>query len=224
MTKDVDVGRTSRSATARRGVAGIVPAAGLSTRMGRSKPLLDAGGKSFLHRVVGALAEGGCDPVVVVVRDDDGPEAELGRGTGAEVVVNPDPSDGPVSSLRAALTSLERELDAQLEGCAFCPVDHPRIDGATVRGLRDAFLGSDAPVVVPRHGSHRGHPVLFRHTLFPELLEEGLPEGARTVIRRHADEVLEVEVDDSGILVDIDTPGEYRRHYPTESRTPDRGP
>lgn len=205
-------------------VAGVVPAAGLSTRMGRSKPLLDAGGRSFLQRVVAALAGGGCDPVVVVVRDDDGPEADLGRETGAEVVVNPDPSDGPVSSLRAALRSLSRRTGTELEGCAFCPVDHPRIDAETVSRLREAFLSSDAPVVVPRHESHRGHPVFFRHTLFQELLEEGLPEGARTVVRRHADQVLEVDVDDAGVLVDIDTPGEYRRHYPSESRTPDRSP
>lgn len=201
-------------------VAGIVPAAGLSTRMGRSKPLLDADGRSFLHRVVGALAGGGCDPVVVVVRDDGGPEAELGRETGARVLVNPDPSDGPVSSLRVAL----RSLDPGVEGCAFCPADHPRVDPETVARLRDAFLESDAPVVVPRHGSRRGHPVFFRSTLFPELLEEGLPEGARTVIRRHAGAVLEVEVGDAGVLVDIDTPGEYRRHFPDESRAPDPTP
>lgn len=198
-------------------VVGIVPAAGLSTRMGRSKPLLDADGRSFLDRVVGALAGGGCDPVTVVVRDDDGPEAKLGRKAGAEILVNPDPSDGPVSSLREAL----RSLDPGVEGCAFCPADHPRIDPGTVDRLRRVFLESDAPVVVPRHDSRRGHPVFFRSILFPEFLEEHLPEGARTVIRRHADEVLEVDVDDSGVLVDIDTPGEYRRHFPDGSPVPD---
>ena len=198
-------------------VVGVVPAAGLSRRMGRSKPLLDADGRSFLGRVVGALSRGGCEPVLVVVRDADGPEAELAREMDADVLVNPDPSDGPISSLRVAL----RSLDPAVEGCALCPADHPRIDADTVDRLRRVFLDSDAPVVVPRHGSRRGHPVFIRSALFPEFLEEDLPEGARTVIRRHGNAVEEVEVDDAGVLVDIDTPGEYRRHFPDGSPVPD---
>lgn len=208
------------------GVAGIVPAAGLSTRMGSSKPLLDAGGVAFVQRVVDALSGGGCDPVIVVVRHPDGPEAEMARGAGARVVVNPDPSDGPISSLRAALLHLDSseggegaETDVRKPtGCAFCPVDHPRIDRHTVARLLDVFRESGAPVVVPVYESRRGHPVLLRRTLFAELLEEELPEGARTVVRRHADDVLEVEVEDSGILVDIDTRREYREHYPAGYR------
>lgn len=196
-------------------VAGIVPAAGLSTRMGSSKPLLDAGGLAFVERVVNALAGGGCAPVLVVVRNADGPEAAMARKTGAKVVVNPDPSDGPISSLRTALRSLERR---RIAGCAFCPVDHPRIDAETVARLLDAFRETDAPVVVPVYESRRGHPVVFRDALFAELLEQELPEGARTVVHRHEDRILEVEVEDAGVLVDIDTRSEYREHYPGDHR------
>lgn len=196
------------------GVVGIVPAAGRSRRMGSPKPLLDADGRSFLQRVVAALSGGGCAPVLVVVRDPSGPVAAMARGAGARAVENPDPSAGPISSLRAALRSLEEPA----EGCAFCPVDHPRVGAETVERLLRAFEDTDAPVVVPRHGERRGHPVIFRKCLFRELLEEELEEGARTVLRRHRDEVLEVEVDDGGVLVDIDTIGEYRRHYPDAYR------
>lgn len=196
------------------GVAGVIPAAGRSTRMGSPKPLLDAGGRSFLQRVVGALSGGGCTPVVVVVRDPDGPVAAMARRAGARPVENPDPSAGPISSLRTALRSLEEDV----EGCAFCPVDHPRIAPQTVKRLLEAFRESGAPVVVPRHGGRRGHPVFFRSGLFPELLEEGLEEGARTVLRRHEADVREVEVQDAGVLVDIDTLSEYRRHYPDAYR------
>lgn len=196
-------------------LAGIVPAAGRSRRMGGNpKPLLDAGGRSFLQRVVSALAGGGCEPVLVVVRDPEGPVAAMARRAGARPVENPDPSDGPISSLRAALRALEEEV----EGCAFCPVDHPRIDAETVGRLVEAFREGEAPIVVPRHGDRRGHPVLFRKTLFAELLEDELEEGARTVLRRHHDRVREVEVDDRGIHVDIDTLSEYRRHYPDAYR------
>ncbi|MFP3948028.1 MAG: nucleotidyltransferase family protein [Gemmatimonadota bacterium] len=221
-----------------RAVAGIVPAAGLSTRMGSSKPLLDAGGLAFVERVVAALDGGGCAPVLVVVRNPGSPEAALAREAGARVVVNPDPSDGPISSLRAALRSLGVPRDEEgigheegaraeqatrvggerIAGCVFCPVDHPRVDAKTVARLLDAFRRSDAPITVPVYESRRGHPVIFREALFLELLEEELSEGARTVIRRHDDRVLEVNVDDVGVLVDIDTPGEYREHYPGDYR------
>lgn len=195
-------------------VVGIVPAAGRSSRMGSPKPLLDAGGPSFLQRVVGALSRGGCRPVLVVVRETDGPVAAMARRAGALAVENPDPSDGPISSLRAALRSLREPV----AGCAFCPVDHPRVSPETVAALLEAFRGGDDPVVVPRHGDRRGHPVLFRRAVFAELLEEELEEGARTVLRRHEDRVRELPVDDPGILVDIDTRAEYRRHFPEAYR------
>lgn len=195
-------------------VAGVVPAAGRSSRMGSPKPLLDADGRTFLQRVVGALSGGGCVPVLVVVRDPSGPVAAMARGAGAGVVENPDPSAGPISSLRAAL----RSLDDPVAGCAFCPVDHPRIDPETVERLLEVFRESGAPAVVPRHGDRRGHPVVFREALFAELLEDELDEGARTVLHRHRDDVREVEVEDAGILVDIDTISEYRRHYPDAYR------
>jgi molybdenum cofactor cytidylyltransferase len=73
-------------------------------------------------------------------------------------------------------------------------------------------------VVVPAVGEETGHPVLFRSTLFPELLEPDLEEGARTVVRRDRDRVLEVQVNDPGVLADLNTLGDYRRHFPGSYR------
>jgi len=189
-------------------VAGIVPAAGRSSRMGTPKPLLDAGGRSFLQAVVRSLAGGGCAPVLVVLRQETGPVAATARIAGARIVVNPDPSAGPISSLRAGIRALE----------AFCPVDHPLVAADTVERLVRAFRTGDAPAVVPAHGGRRGHPVIFRRSLFCELLEEGLEKGARTVLHRHLEEVEEVPVEDEGVVVDIDTLGEYRRRFPDAYR------
>ncbi|HSR40577.1 MAG TPA: nucleotidyltransferase family protein, partial [Longimicrobiales bacterium] len=169
-------------------VAGIVPAAGRSTRMGTPKPLLDAGGRSFLQAVVGALSRGGCAPVLVVLRERSGPVAAMAGTAGARIVVNPDPSAGPVSSLRAGIRALE-EAEEAVDGVAFCPVDHPLVEPDTVERLLGAFRAGDAPAVVPAHGGRRGHPVFFRRTLFAELLGEELEEGARTVLHRHLEEV-----------------------------------
>lgn len=200
-------------------VVGVVPAAGRSTRMGSPKPLLEADGRSFLQRVIAALSEGGCRPVLVVVRDPSGPVGAMARGAGAGVVRNPDPSAGPISSLRAGLRSASERYEVEeVEACAFCPVDHPKVRAATVSVLLEALREDDADAVVPSHGDRRGHPVVFRHTLFRELLEDDLEEGARTVLHRHEESLREVPVDDPGVLVDIDTLSDYRRHYPDAYR------
>ncbi len=191
-------------------IAGIVPASGLSTRVGTAKALLDAGGKTFLERVTSALLQGGCDPVVVVVRDLHGPIAAKATGAGAVVVHNPDPEDGPISSIRCALRAWGSEVD----GCAVCPVDHPMIDAGTVASLVESFRRTGPRVLIPTFDGRRGHPTLFHGSLFPELFEDGLEDGARTVVRRHAALVQEHPVSDEGVVVDIDTLPEYRRRFP----------
>ncbi|MEX0979610.1 MAG: nucleotidyltransferase family protein [Gemmatimonadota bacterium] len=216
-------------------IAGIVPASGASSRMGSPKALLDAGGRSFLERVVGALATGGCSPVLVVVRDARSPVAAMARKVGAEVVENPDPSEGPIGSLRRALEALSA---GDTDACVLHPVDHPLVRGETVAALVRAFREASAstaptpkaeasasmapadppPIVVPTLDGKRGHPVLFSARVFPELMEDGLEEGARTVVHRHLDSLLEVPVRDEGILVDIDTLPEYRRRFPDAYR------
>ena len=187
----------------------MVPCAGESSRMGAPKALLPAGGSTFLDHVTGALEEGGCAPIIVVVADLHGPVAERARATGARVEVNEHPAEGPITSLRVAL----RALGDDVEACAFLPVDHPLVQAATVARLIASLQASDAPIVVPSYGGERGHPVLFRRSVFTELFEDGLAEGARTVVHRHLPDLLEVAVPDPGVLTDIDTPGEYRSHF-----------
>ncbi len=206
-------------------ILGVVPAAGRSTRMGNPKPLLDADGATFLERTVAALREGGADPVVVGVRDHRGPIHAAARKTGAHVVAPDRVEDGPIATVRAAVewaTSppAEGDTDRPVQALLLLPVDHPRVKGRTVGRLVEAFLAADPspPLVIPVHDDRSGHPVLFHASLFSELREEGLAEGARTVVHRHRSRALEVPVDDRGVLVDIDTLPEYRRHYPRAYR------
>jgi molybdenum cofactor cytidylyltransferase len=191
-------------------IPAVIPAAGRSHRMGTPKALLDAGGMSFLARILSSLREGGAGPLFVVVRELADPAALEAQRHGAEAILNPNPSSGPVSSLQAGIRILP-ELSAAV---LFAPVDHPLFSPDTVRALIRGFLKTRAPLVVPAFEGWRGHPVLFGRALFPELLEEHLPEGARTVIRRYLDDRLQVPVNDPGILADLDTPEEYRKHFP----------
>jgi molybdenum cofactor cytidylyltransferase len=197
-------------------IAGVVPCAGDSGRMGRSKALLDAGGRSFVSAVVGSLVAGGCGPVVVVVGEGMTDEKRRAMAAGAQVLVNPDPGDGPISSLRLALAA----LPLGIAGVALLPVDHPLVSPETVQTLVSTFLDGDAPVVLPVHEGKRGHPVVFRSTLFPELADPALEGGARTVVHAHLDAAALVNVDDTGVLADIDTPEAYRAAFPIPGGRP----
>lgn len=187
-------------------VAGVVPCAGASTRMGTSKALLDAGGRSFLAAVVGSLFGGGCSPVVVVVGPGQEDERRRATAAGAVVLDNPDPGEGPITSLRLALAVLGPDVD----GVALCPVDHPLVRPETVAELFEAFVAGDAPVVLPLHEGRRGHPTFFRRSVFAELADPALDGGARTVVHRHLEAAVQLDVDDPGTVTDIDTPEAYR--------------
>ncbi|GMV05594.1 MAG: 4-diphosphocytidyl-2C-methyl-D-erythritol synthase [Gemmatimonadota bacterium] len=190
-------------------VAGVVPAAGASTRMGRPKALLDAGGRSFVAAVVGALVGGGCDPVVVVVGPGQDDVARRAKAAGALVLENADPGEGPITSLRLALAAARGDADA----LALLPVDHPLVRPETVAALVDAWRSGGAPLVLPVHQGKRGHPALLGRALFPELLRADLEGGARTVVHAHLDAALLLEVDDAGTVTDIDTPEAYRAAF-----------
>ncbi len=194
-------------------VAGVIPCAGASSRMGTSKALLDAGGRSFLAATVGALVAGGCDPVMVIIAAGQDDEERKAKSAGAVTLLNPDPGEGPITSLRLALGALAGTVEA----VAFLPVDHPRVTPDTVTRLREALLASDAPLVLPVFEGKRGHPALFRRTLFAELSDPGLEGGARTVVHAHLNDALQVEVDDPGVVMDIDTPEAYRTAFSPEA-------
>ncbi len=193
---------------------GVIPAAGRSARLGKPKALLDAGGRTFLDRVVTALSQGGCDRVIVVVEEAGGVLGATAQRAGALVLENPSPEDGPISSVRVAVGGLEEGVSA----IALCPVDHPLVLPETVACLLAAFRAGDKRIVVPTHGGRRGHPLILDASLLPELLSDELPEGVRTLVRRHSSERMEIPVEDEGVLVDIDTLPDYRRHFPAEYR------
>ncbi len=188
----------------------VIAAAGLSRRMGMPKALLEAQGVTFLARVTRALRDGGATPVHVALKALDGTEARVAEEEGAVPLLNPYPDPGPISSLQTGI----RALDDDAMGVVFTPVDHPLFRPGTVRALIREFLTHRPPLAAPSFQGRNGHPVIFSRGLFPELLEEDLPQGARTVVGRYLQERLVLPVDDPGILADIDTPEEYRRNFP----------
>jgi CTP:molybdopterin cytidylyltransferase MocA len=180
-------------------IAGIILAAGASTRMGRPKALLDYLGETFVARLVRVFSRL-CDPVLVVL----GHHAEtIQAHLEADFVINPDPERGQLSSLQTGIAA----LPADVEGFLFTPVDSPTVEEWTVSRLVEEFRPDG--IVIPRYNGRRGHPVCVPRRFIPTFLSLAPTEQTRTAIQHHADRIHYVDVDDAGILADIDDPASY---------------
>jgi len=192
-------------------IPGIVLAAGKSSRMGRTKALLPIGEHdTFLDRVTRTLREGGVEDVVVVAGADAPAirEAIVRNHTAARVVENPDYEQGQLSSLQAALKTVDRP---GVTAVLVTLIDVPLLAPATVRILLDAYRTGRSLIVRPMLKERHGHPVIFDRALFSELRKANPDEGAKEVVRAHAADLLNVAVEDEGAFTDIDTPADYER-------------
>jgi molybdenum cofactor cytidylyltransferase len=196
----------------RSGILGLVLAAGQSRRMGRPKALLSCpdSAETFVARAVRILGDGGLPSVVVVTRPGDQPlHDELRRLRPApHIVENPTPQLGQLASLVIGIDHAEtRGADTVV----VLPVDMPLVRPASVLALLEAASREGAPIARVVHAGRHGHPVLFRRAVFDRLRTADIAIGARAVLHDLAGEVLNVRVDDPGVLRDVDLPEEYRR-------------
>jgi molybdenum cofactor cytidylyltransferase len=195
-------------------IAAVVLSAGESSRMGRPKALLPINGETFIGRIVGALRAGGLTRIVVVLGYNADELRRKIEYLPVEIVVNADYKLGQLSSLQTAIRFVEQDKDC--EGLLVHLVDHPYIDPALVRSMLQRFAAVPALIVVPRHQGKRGHPVLFARALFAELLAAPVDQGAKAVVNAHGGETLELDTEEIGVTLDIDTPELYRQHVKGE--------
>lgn len=193
-------------------LAGIILAAGESRRMGMPKALLTYQGETLLDRWIRLFSPCCSEVIAVLGRQHDFIRARIQQGGCARLIINPAPERGQFSSLKCALQQLPEEA----AGFMFTPVDYPSVRASTVAALAAAFRATGSPVVMPRYGGRAGHPVCCARAIAEEMLREPDDSQARIVLRRHAAEVLYVDVPDQGILVDVDDPQAYARLLGTE--------
>jgi molybdenum cofactor cytidylyltransferase len=184
--------------------------------MGTPKALLDYRGETFLDRLIRVLGTV-TDPVIVVLGYHAAQIMEKTSRAGvpnrARFVINPAPERGQLSSLQTGLAALAP--DAQ--GVAFIPMDCPAVREQTVARLAQVFLARDPEtlLVIPRFKNNRdeqrGHPVFAARAIAEEIL--ALPAGAqaRDVIHGHIPDTQYVDLDDPGILTDIDDREAYQK-------------
>jgi molybdenum cofactor cytidylyltransferase len=188
-------------------IPAILLAAGASTRMGRPKALLDVGGQTFVRRILATLREGGVAETVVVVRPGAAAlGAEVAAAGCARLVENPDPDRGQLSSLLTGLDAVDRP---DVAGVLVMLVDVPLVRPSTVAALLARAAAPAAPILRATHGGRHGHPVVFTRAVFTALRSADPAVGAKPVMRAFS--VEDVDVDDPGVLRDVDTPQDYQR-------------
>jgi molybdenum cofactor cytidylyltransferase len=193
-------------------IIAVILSAGESSRMGRPKALLPIDGVRFIEKIVTALKSTRVNEIVTVLGHNADEMQQKISDLPVTIVVNPDYKQGQLSSLIAAIRNIESGEKHRVDAILVHLVDHPYINADLVNVMIDRFYETKKLIVVPRHQGRRGHPVIFSRALFPELLAAPVDQGAKTVVHAHRDQTLEVDTDDAGVTVDIDTPEEYRKH------------
>jgi molybdenum cofactor cytidylyltransferase len=187
-------------------VAAVVLAAGMSTRMGSNKLLAEIEGEPLVRRVVRSIEASRARPIVVVTGHDAGLIRHALADTETMIVHNPGYRDGLSASLRTGIRAV-----AECDGAIVLLGDMPRVSSALIDKMISAFdLKSGRVICVAAHNGRRGNPVLFDRQFFPELEALSGDIGARNVVAQHQQLVCQIEADDDGPLVDIDTPEELK--------------
>ena len=198
-------------------IVAVILSAGESSRMGRPKALLPIDGVRFIDKIVTSLRLARIGKIMVVLGHNAAEMRQKISDLQIDLVINPDYKQGQLSSLVAAIRSIETGDDAErVDGILVHLVDHPYVNADLVNLMIERFYESKKLIVVPRYQNRRGHPVIFSRALFGELLAAPLDRGAKAVVHAHRDDTLEIDTNDEGAIIDIDTPEEYRCHVKGE--------
>lgn len=188
-------------------VAGLVLAAGPSTRMrGRFKLLLPYGETTVVRAAVEAARAGGLDPVVAVVGHRAAEVTEALSGSGVRVVENPAYREGMGGTLAVGVRALDAEPG--VEAVAILLGDEPGVRPETVRAAVEAWRSSRPVALRTVYRDRPGHPVLFERSALPVLGRLRGDRGATEILRASPERVARLEVD-LAAPVDVDTRADY---------------
>ncbi|WDP91719.1 MAG: NTP transferase domain-containing protein [Desulfobacter sp.] len=193
--------------------AALIPAAGLSSRMGRYKPLLPLGRTDVITTVIGLFKRAGIREVIVVTGHNHDHLAPVVTAAGGRPLFNPDYASGMFSSIRAGVAG----LPGGTRGFFLLPADIPAIRPATIGRIHRTFKENPEALVIPEFqeqtkgqtGNLTGHPPLIPSRLIPAVAQAG-PEGnLRQILFSDKAGIIRLPVHDRGILMDADTPRGY---------------
>ncbi len=190
-------------------VGAIVLAAGLGTRLSHvgPKPFLFYQNRCFLQIAVENATAIGLNPIVIVT-NKLWHQKVVELNLPGQIFVNPHPEQGMLSSIMIGLSEIEHQCAAFF----LCPIDYPLVQQNTYQILLSAYQNTPHSIIKPTFHQQAGHPIVIPHELFVALREAPMDRDARSVIRRFVNLEKKVEVDDPGILININTPELYYRY------------
>lgn len=191
-------------------VSVVVLAAGLSTRMGRNKLLLNFKGRPLIARVVDTLLASKIDEVIVVLGHEiEKVRTEL-QGKPVRLVHNPDYREGLSTSVRTGVDAVSQEAD----GIMICLADQPLLEPADVNRIVAAFADAkkvNKSIVVPFFKEERGNPVILDASLKVAILGIVGDVGCKGVIKRYPEQVYALEMENDHVVRDVDDVQAYER-------------
>ncbi|HMK56645.1 MAG TPA: nucleotidyltransferase family protein [Dissulfurispiraceae bacterium] len=188
-------------------IASIVLSAGYSSRMSDFKPLLPLDSSTVIEKAISTFTDTGISDITVVLGNRADDLIPLLDRLRVRWVINEDYPQGMFSSVVAGI----RSLKSGISGVFLLPADVPLVRSSTVEMMINAYESSEALVLYPVYLRQRGHPPLISSGLFPEILAWKGIDGLQKLLELHEKEAGEVEVRDEGILLDIDTPDDYKK-------------
>lgn len=187
-------------------VAGVLLAAGTSSRMGTNKLFVELGGTTVLRRAALTAAAAGLDPILVVLgHESNRAQAEL-TGLSCSSIFNPEYARGMNTSLRAGISALPESAPAAVVLLA----DMPFVTAEMIRQLVEQWRPGNSPLVVSVYEDVVAPPILYPRRLFPELTALDGDGCGKAVVKRHRGEALEVSWPASA-LTDLDLPADVER-------------
>jgi molybdenum cofactor cytidylyltransferase len=194
----------------------IILAAGTSSRMGSAKQLLRIGGTTLLGHVLARVRSANVDEIVLVLGHDADAIQHSIDARSTKIVINGRYREGMASSLAAGLAALDPEI-----GAAFIVLaDQPFVRTETLDLLIESYRTTRAVIVVPTHNGTRGNPVLLDRSIFKEVMALRGEVGARAIFGNHSEEIVKVEVDDPGILLDFDNREDWEKYRRQNNASP----
>ncbi|MBN1629337.1 MAG: NTP transferase domain-containing protein, partial [Thermoleophilia bacterium] len=185
----------------------VILAAGRSSRMGTSKPLLPLGTGRVIERVVACASHAGIgDLVVVTGHEPDGVAAAL-----AALPVRRAHNAGYDAGMFSSVQTGVRALREDVEAFFILPVDYPLVSTAVLRALLQSAAGNPKGILHPTCCGLRGHPPLLAGRYRKVIVDAGANENMHTLLELHHDDEAEVEIENPTILMDMDTMEDYHR-------------
>lgn len=187
-------------------IAGIILAAGVSSRMGQIKQLLPYKKGTLLGYVIEQAKHSRLDEIILVLGFQSKTIIEQIDLSGLSVIQNQNYKQGQASSLITGLGRVSKNISAAM----FLLADQPGISSKIINRLVQAWYQSTSDILIPYYNNKRGNPVIINSCLFSELKKIKGDTGARVLFDRHSDQILKVGMDEPGVLFDVDTPQDYK--------------